>query len=54
MTEKPNNPRITRKKPSFDNPNNLGKVPPQAVDLEEAVQKINNFLTKNMHLKADT
>ena len=37
MTEKPNNPRITRKKPSFDNPNNLGKVPPQAVDLEEAV-----------------
>ncbi|HAZ25765.1 MAG TPA: replicative DNA helicase, partial [Algoriphagus sp.] len=33
----PNNPRITRKKPSFDNPNNLGKVPPQAVDLEEAV-----------------
>ncbi|SEF62725.1 replicative DNA helicase [Algoriphagus boritolerans] len=38
MTENTNQPRITRKKPSYDNPTNfLGKVPPQAVDLEEAV-----------------
>ncbi len=38
MTDNTNQPRITRKKPSFDNPTNfLGKVPPQAVELEEAV-----------------
>jgi replicative DNA helicase len=38
MTENTNQPRITRKKPLYDNPTNfLGKVPPQAVDLEEAV-----------------
>lgn len=38
MTENTNQPRITRKKPSYDNPTNfLGKVPPQAVELEEAV-----------------
>ncbi|MFN3760515.1 MAG: replicative DNA helicase [Algoriphagus aquaeductus] len=38
MTENTNQPRITRKKPSFDNPANLlGKIPPQAVELEEAV-----------------
>lgn len=38
MTENTNQPRITRKKPAYDNPTNfLGKVPPQAVDLEEAV-----------------
>lgn len=38
MTENPNQPRIIRKKPFHDNPINfLGKVPPQAVELEEAV-----------------
>jgi replicative DNA helicase len=38
MTDNTNQPRITRKKPSYDNPTNfLGKVPPQAVELEEAV-----------------
>ena len=38
MTENTNQPRITRKKPAYDNPTNfLGKVPPQAVELEEAV-----------------
>lgn len=38
MTDNTNNPRITRKKPTFENPGNfLGKIPPQAVDLEEAV-----------------
>ncbi len=38
MTENTNQPRITRKKPTYDNPTNfLGKVPPQAVELEEAV-----------------
>lgn len=38
MTENTNQPRITRKKPAYENPTNfLGKVPPQAVDLEEAV-----------------
>lgn len=38
MTENTNSPRITRKKPTYDNPTNfLGKIPPQAVDLEEAV-----------------
>jgi replicative DNA helicase len=38
MTENTSNPRITRKKPNFENPTNqLGKVPPQATDLEEAV-----------------
>jgi replicative DNA helicase len=38
MTENPNQPRITRRKPTYDNPTNfLGKVPPQAVELEEAV-----------------
>jgi len=38
MTENTNPSRITRKKPSYDNPTNfLGKVPPQAVELEEAV-----------------
>ncbi len=38
MSENTNNPRITRKKPTFENPGNfLGKIPPQAVDLEEAV-----------------
>lgn len=38
MTENTNSSRITRKKPSYDNPTNfLGKVPPQAVELEEAV-----------------
>ena len=38
MTDNTNLSRITRKKPSFENPTNfLGKVPPQAVDLEEAV-----------------
>ena len=37
MTEKNTNPRITRK-PSLTTPNShLGKVPPQATDLEEAV-----------------
>ena len=37
MTEKNPNPRITRK-PNFSNPpSQLGKVPPQATDLEEAV-----------------
>jgi replicative DNA helicase len=38
MTDNTNQPRITRKKPTYDNPTNfLGKVPPQAVELEEAV-----------------
>lgn len=38
MTDNTNQPRITRKKPLYDNPTNfLGKVPPQAVELEEAV-----------------
>ena len=38
MTENTNPTRITRKKPTYDNPTNfLGKIPPQAVDLEEAV-----------------
>jgi replicative DNA helicase len=38
MTENPNSPRITRKKPTYDNPTNfMGKIPPQAVELEEAV-----------------
>jgi replicative DNA helicase len=38
MTENTNQPRITRKKPLYENPTNfLGKVPPQAVELEEAV-----------------
>lgn len=38
MTDNSNPPRITRKKPSYDNPTNfLGKIPPQAVELEEAV-----------------
>ncbi len=38
MTENTNSPRITRKKPTYDNPVNLlGKIPPQAVELEEAV-----------------
>jgi replicative DNA helicase len=38
MTDNTNQPRITRKKPLYDNPTNfLGKVPPQAIDLEEAV-----------------
>ncbi len=38
MTENTNSPRITRKKPTYDNPTNfLGKIPPQAVELEEAV-----------------
>ncbi|MDX5337776.1 MAG: replicative DNA helicase [Cyclobacteriaceae bacterium] len=38
MTDNTNQPRITRKKPTFENPTNyLGKVPPQAVDLEMAV-----------------
>ncbi|WP_026952425.1 replicative DNA helicase [Algoriphagus mannitolivorans] len=38
MTDNTNQPRITRKKPAFENPTNfLGKVPPQAVDLEMAV-----------------
>ncbi|TDQ18934.1 primary replicative DNA helicase [Algoriphagus boseongensis] len=38
MSENTNQPRITRKKPTFENPSNLlGKVPPQAVDLEMAV-----------------
>ncbi|GMQ27415.1 replicative DNA helicase [Algoriphagus confluentis] len=38
MTENTNQPRISRKKPAYENPTNfLGKVPPQAVDLEEAV-----------------
>lgn len=38
MTDNTNQPRITRKKPSYDNPTNfLGKVPPQAIELEEAV-----------------
>lgn len=38
MTENTNPLRITRKKPSYDNSTNfLGKVPPQAVELEEAV-----------------
>lgn len=38
MTDNTNQPRITRKKTSYDNPTNfLGKVPPQAVELEEAV-----------------
>jgi replicative DNA helicase len=38
MTENTNPLRITRKKPTYDNPTNfLGKVPPQAVELEEAV-----------------
>jgi replicative DNA helicase len=38
MTENTNQPRITRKKPNYDNPTNLlGKIPPQAVELEEAV-----------------
>lgn len=38
MSENTNNPRITRKKPTFENPGNfLGKIPPQAIDLEEAV-----------------
>ena len=37
MTEKDTNPRITRK-PNFSNPTSqLGKIPPQAIDLEEAV-----------------
>lgn len=38
MTDNPNQPRITRKKPFHENPTSfLGKVPPQAVELEEAV-----------------
>jgi replicative DNA helicase len=38
MSENTNQPRITRKKPLYDNPTNfLGKIPPQAVELEEAV-----------------
>lgn len=38
MSDNTNQPRITRKKPLYDNPTNfLGKVPPQAVELEEAV-----------------
>lgn len=38
MTDNTNNPRTIRKKPTFENPGNfLGKIPPQAVDLEEAV-----------------
>lgn len=37
MTEKSSNPRITRTKPNHQNTNMLGKVPPQAIDLEEAV-----------------
>ncbi|TDK42698.1 replicative DNA helicase [Algoriphagus formosus] len=37
MSEQPANPRNSRKKPSYENPNNLGKLPPQATDLEEAV-----------------
>ncbi|RIW15737.1 replicative DNA helicase [Algoriphagus lacus] len=38
MTDNTNQPRIIRKKPSYENPTNfLGKVPPQAVELEEAV-----------------
>ncbi|MDN3203660.1 replicative DNA helicase [Algoriphagus sediminis] len=30
-------PRISRKKPNFETPSPLGKLPPQATDLEEAV-----------------
>lgn len=37
MPENSKSPRITRKKPSFDTTTNMGKVPPQATDLEEAV-----------------
>jgi replicative DNA helicase len=38
MTENTNQPRISRIKPSFENPTNLlGKVPPQAIELEMAV-----------------
>lgn len=38
MSENTNPSRITRKKPTYENPTQLmGKVPPQAVDLEEAV-----------------
>ncbi len=37
MTEKRTNLPITRKKPTYESPGNLGKVPPQATDLEEAV-----------------
>ncbi|WP_026953905.1 replicative DNA helicase [Algoriphagus vanfongensis] len=37
MTDKPNTPRFSRKKSNFDSPNSMGKLPPQAVDLEEAV-----------------
>ncbi|NVJ85524.1 MAG: replicative DNA helicase [Algoriphagus sp.] len=37
MSERPANLRNSRKKPVHDNPNTLGKIPPQAVELEEAV-----------------
>jgi replicative DNA helicase len=37
MNENRPNPFVTRKKPSFDNTSMLGKVPPQATELEEAV-----------------
>ena len=37
MSEKSPNPRFTRNKPNHASPSSLGKVPPQAVDLEEAV-----------------
>jgi replicative DNA helicase len=37
MNENRPNPFVTRKKPSFENTSMLGKIPPQATDLEEAV-----------------
>ncbi|WP_297334974.1 replicative DNA helicase [Algoriphagus sp.] len=37
MSDKPTNSRIPRKKPTFESPSSLGKIPPQAIDLEEAV-----------------
>ncbi|MCS5489400.1 replicative DNA helicase [Algoriphagus limi] len=37
MSERPANQRNSRKKPIHENPNTLGKIPPQAVELEEAV-----------------
>lgn len=37
MNENRPNPFVTRKKPSFENTSMLGKIPPQATELEEAV-----------------